>query len=478
MNKLFKPFFLTVLSLILSLWTTVFPALPVSLGQYSSTTQPEILTLDLESLEIEPKTTIQVSVGYGVSNISLISGSTGSILVDAADSPTSAQRVIPQFKANWATTHSEPLPPLQAIIYTHSHPDHTGGAQVFVEQFNSPSDPALTIYARANFAKTLDRAETLEPIADLRRDWEHAFGLGAEQRAVYFGDAVPPPRDIGAGTVAPMQTFGGDRLALTIGGVDLELVAATGESADELFVWLPQERVLFCGDNYYAAFPNLAAIRGTPYRDVAQWVQSLDGMLARQPIYLVPGHSAPLAGGADIQTVLGNYRGAIEFVLTETLAGMNRGLTPDELVEKVRLPSDLADLPYLQPVYGNVPWSVRSIFSGYLGWFDGNPTHLNDLSPLSHAQHLAQLAGGIPALWSQTEVALAAADYQWVLELTDALLRLLGQGPIGGLDQTAVKTARITALEALAAVEVNTNAANYYRSAAQALKDSDLEFDP
>ncbi|WP_161607219.1 alkyl/aryl-sulfatase [Prochlorothrix hollandica] len=443
------------------------PALAVPLGTYGSTSQPEILRLTPE---------VQVAVGYGVSNVSLITGPTGSILIDAADSVTSAQKLLPQFRALSDR-------PLQAIIYTHSHPDHTGGAQVWVQQFNAAPDPAPAIYARSNFNQTLDRAESLGAIAQQRRDWEHGFGLAARDRAVYFGESLPPPQNIGGGTLPPTHTFAGDHLSLSIGGIALDLVAAPGESPDELYVWLPQQNIVFCGDNYYSAFPNLSAIRGTPYRDVAQWVASLDSMVAKAPEYLVPGHSAPLGNRDDIQRVLGNYSAAIDAVLTQTLEGMNQGLTPDQLVQRVQLPPDLAQLPYLQPVYGEIAPAVRSIFAAYLGWFDGNPTHLNPLAPLVQAQHLAHLAGGITALWHQAHTAAAIEDYLWVLQLTDALHELLGDqtleitpAPEPGsaeppaLTRSALAQLRAMALDGLADREINTNASNYYRSAAHALR--------
>ncbi len=52
------------------------------------------------------------------------------------------------------------------------------------------------------------------------------------------------------------------------------------------------------------------------------------------------------------------------------------------------LPDDLAAKPHLQEFYGTIPWSVRSIFAGMLGWFDGNPTNLFPLAPPERAQRI------------------------------------------------------------------------------------------
>ena len=105
----------------------------------------------------------------------------------------------------------------------------------------------------------------------------------------------------------------------------LELVHAPGETNDQLFVWLPEKRVLLPGDNFYRAFPNLDTIRGTLYRDVLQWVESLDRMRERRPEHLVPSHTRPLSGADAIHAALTDYRDAIQFVHDQTIRGINRG---------------------------------------------------------------------------------------------------------------------------------------------------------
>jgi uncharacterized sulfatase len=191
-----------------------------------------------------------------------------------------------------------------------------------------------------------------------------------------------------------------------------------------LYVWLPKQKVLFAGDNFYKSFPNLYAIRGTPYRDVKQWADSLDAMLKLDAVALVGGHTRPIIGADEVREVLTNYRDAVRFVHDKTVEGMNKGLAPDELVEYVRLPDHLADQEYLQEFYGNVQWSVRATFSGYLGWFDGNPTNLFRLTPAEEARRIAALAGGEDALLAKAREANASGDMQWAAQLSDYLLAL------------------------------------------------------
>jgi uncharacterized sulfatase len=250
---------------------------------------------------------------------------------------------------------------------------------------------------------------------------------------------------------------------LKIAGIALELVANPGETDDELYVWMPDRKVLFAGDNFYRCLPNLYAIRGTPYRDVRQWANAVEQLLSKGASALVGGHTRPVVGDTAVREALTDYRDTIRFIFDKTIEGMNRGLTPDELVDYVQLPARLADKPFLQPYYGNVEWAVRSIFSGYLGWFDGNATTLFPLSPREKAQRLATLAGGSSRMLDAVRAALSAGDFQWAAELADQLLAI----DPGARD---VRTLKAQALEALAERMVTSTARNYYLSAAQELR--------
>jgi alkyl sulfatase BDS1-like metallo-beta-lactamase superfamily hydrolase len=185
------------------------------------------------------------------------------------------------------------------------------------------------------------------------------------------------------------------------------------------------------------------------------WVKSLDRMRALPAEFLVPHHTRPVVGADVIHETLTNYRDAIQFVHDQTIRWMNRGLTPDEIVERVKLPLHLAEKPYLQEHYGTVPWSVRAIFDGYLGWFGGNATDLYPLAPRERAKRMAKLAGGEEAMLRYTREAASAQDHQWVLELADHLLRLNPENP-------EARQIKASALKALAERQTAATGRNYY----------------
>lgn len=207
-----------------------------------------------------------------------------------------------------------------------------------------------------------------------------------------------------------------------IDGVKMCLAAAPGESDDGMFVWFPEDKVLCCGDNYYGCWPNLYAIRGSQYRDVAVWVNSLKAMLRYPAQVLLPGHTLPVFGSAEVRAALETYCGAIESILLRTLACMEQGMSESETVEAVCLEVEQKEFPCLGEFYGTIEWSVRSIYQGYFGWFDGNPTNLNKLPDAVYASELMKLIGK-EALLSRIRLAAEQGNDQLVLQLADLLLQ-------------------------------------------------------
>jgi alkyl sulfatase BDS1-like metallo-beta-lactamase superfamily hydrolase len=387
---------------------------------------------------------IHVAIGFGLANSVLIEGRDGLIIVDAMESAEAAEAV----RSAFGRISTKPI---KALIYTHFHSDHIGGGRVLA------GDHRPEVYCHADTQDQMNRVATITPETTYRRAMRQFGTLLAEGDLINAGIG---PRLVYDQTkrialLPPTQTFTGEQLALEIAGVKLVLMHAPGETPDQTVVWLPEQRVLLPADNFYHAFPNLYAIRGTAYRDVMLWVRSLDRMRALRAEYLVPQHTLPIVGEQKIYATLTDYRDAIQFVHDQTIRWMNRGLTPEAIVERVHLPDHLAAQPYLQEYYGTVAWSVRAIFDGYLGWFGGNATDLFALGQQARAERFAALAGGQAALLDHARKALATGDYQWSLELADQLLQL-------DPSLSDARQIKAGALRALGERQTAATARNYY----------------
>jgi alkyl sulfatase BDS1-like metallo-beta-lactamase superfamily hydrolase len=388
---------------------------------------------------------VWVAVGFSNANSALIAGEGGSIVVDTTSDVEDARRVRAEF-ARLSTA------PVRAIIYTHAHPDHTGGASVF---------------AGSDRPEILAHRLFVDRVPDVGRNGRD----GGDQ----FGSTLPDALFINAGTgmefgrrpaptghLAPTRTFSEDRLELTVAGIRLQLLHTPGETRENIAVWLPDKRVLLPGDDFYKAFPTLYAIRGARLRPIDQWIASLGLMIDTGADYLVPGHTRPVLGSANVRAALTSYRDGIKSVFEQTLEGMRKGERPDELVAHVALPSPLADSPYLQEFYGTVAWSVRAIYAEYAGWFDGNPAKLFPLPEKDRAARIIDLAGGREPVLARARRALTEKEFQWAAELADYVLAIDG-------GHNEAKRLKATALAELGERQISAIARNYYLSAAQYL---------
>ena len=401
---------------------------------------------------------VYTAVGFSVSPSSMIVGTDGIVIVDTMMDTDGASKALAAFRK---ITDK----PVKAIIFTHAHGDHTGGARAFV------GNDKPQVWARSNFgAEGGAFADSGLTIQNARGASQGGFKLPPEQRinnGVAKADYPKRGGEVfgraGNENVMPTNTFSGPRQTLEIAGIKIELVAVQGETEDALYVWLPEKKVLFSGDNFYKSWPNAYAIRGTPYRDIRSWADAVDTMLKEGPEFLVPGHTRPIIGKALVSEALTDYRDAIRFVFDKTIEGMNKGMTPDELVDYVKLPAQLAEKDYLREYYGNVEWAVRAIFQGYLGWFDGNPTHLFSFSPQEEAQRIAKLAGGEMALLEQARKALKEGDSQWAAQLCDYLMAL---NPAA----REPKIIKADALTNMAEKLLTATGRNYYLTVAQELR--------
>lgn len=419
---------------------------------------PNITKLKSQSAEftaeiIQLSEQVYVAVGFDGSNASMLIGEQGVVIIDALRALGAAEKVAAEFRKITSK-------PVEALIYTHGHQDHTGGTSAFVGD-----NKQVKIIAREGFKEELQERSPVEPILKQRNARQFGRNLPKEDiinRGVAAGTTSTDR--VGKGYLQPNMTFQ-DSLFISLAELDFELYAADGETNDQLFVWCPELEALFTGDNYYKSFPNLYAIRGSQYRDVKSWGESIQKMSTFPVEYLVPGHTRPLSGKSLVHRNLKNYSSAILSVYQQTIDAMNKGYTLQETVDRVSLADSLLNQPNLQEFYGSVSWGVRSIFLHYVGWFDGNPTNLNPLPTLQEAKHMIELAGGEKKIFNQLGKALKEANYQWGLQLADYLLQTDYEKP-------KVIQLKIKLLRALAAQQINAPARNYYLSYAYEMENN------
>ena len=400
---------------------------------------------------------IHVAIGYSLANSMMVEGTGGKIIIDTTGTIETGKEVRSIFD------RINPYP-IKAVIYTHNHGDHVFGATAFID------DESTEVIAHTTTKKYINRIlGILRPIISKRSS--RMFGSAFLEDEIE-NNGIGPFLEIGregrqTSLVYPTKEFE-DYLELDLSGIDIQLFHAPGETNDQIFVWLPKFKALFPGDNFYRAFPNLYTIRGTPYRDLTAWVESIDKMRYLEPEFLIPSHSRPLIGSKKILKHLTDYRDTIQFIHDQTVRLMNKGMTPSEISNEILLPEHLASSPFLKEFYGTAQWSSKNVFAGYLGWFNGNPTTLNPLSNREEAKKIVDLAGGWLHVLEEAKGAIKDKEFQWALQLTDYLLL---ENPN---NKEALKV-RISSLDSLGEMQANPNARYYYLSSSEELLPSFIE---
>ena len=394
------------------------------------------------------------AVGYAASNVHFLVGSGGVVVIDTTETTQAAENILADFRRISAL-------PVTTIIYTHSHRDHISGAAVFAE------GRPVEVISADNFVSDLVGVDDTRPAPNAalmaRTKRQFGIGLNSEERvSLGIGPGDRPHQGMGAGYLEPTLRIARTE-TLTREGFELELAKAPGETPDHLVVWWAPKRILFCGDNFYHAFPNLYAIRGTPYRDFDAWAGTMDQLLGYGADILATGHTEPVSGADAIRQVLADYRDAIRHVVAETVRGMNAGLDPVTIAAGLQLPDRLARKPYLQEFYGQISYASRAYFAGTLGWFDGNPTSLGRLPAAAEAGRFTELAGGADKVLAAAERALGEGEPQWAMELADRLIA-------AGSETAAAKQLKVRALRILADETINAPTRNYYLLSAREIE--------
>ncbi|XP_076802974.1 linear primary-alkylsulfatase-like [Clavelina lepadiformis] len=420
---------------------------------------------------------VYVAIGYAIANMIMLEGTDGIIIVDTTESPDSSLEAYEDFRK--VTTK-----PLKGIIITHFHSDHIYGATALMKVAGSSSQVNVYMHSTTEFEnkRFLRTADT-----GFARG-SRQFGIYLTKNVEHLDSGIGPYLRAGPNSEAtfPQATHTIDKEAsYELAGIKFTLFHTPGETDDQITVWIPEWKVVLPADNIYEAFPNLYPIRGAPPRSCDKWFRSLDKVRRLRAEHMVPSHTRPVSGAENIYSIITHYRDAIQFVHDQTLRLINEGLPVDEIVERVNLPPSLASHPYLQEFYGTVSWSVRAMFSGELGWFDGDPVNLNPLSSEDRAKKLAEFASfNFPAQSSGTERLLIKArdsleksskelkkngrvlidELQWALELSFNCL------PSSSFYKEA-KDIKIDVLNALGVAFKNANARNYYLTCARELED-------
>jgi len=360
-----------------------------------------------------------LAYGWALTSPMMIVGEDGLIIIDPPESLEAGQETLEAFRR---VTDK----PVRAIVYTHNHFDHVAGVKAFTTEEDVASGK-VDIYAHETLMQgVINWASTVGPIEGRRTSYTGAVFLPKGPDGSVH-DALGPDARVGTITfIPPTKTFSNE-LDVTVSGVKMHLRWVPSETNDEIVAWFPELKLLHYaevmqGENW----PNVYTIRGTKFRDPVQWFKSIDVLREFPAEYAAGAHGRPIVGYDNIQNMLTAYRDAIQFVHDQTIRYMNRGYTPEQLVEVVKLPPHLAEHPWLGEYYGTVKHVVRNIYGGYLGWFQADPWALDPLPYMERAKRYVELMGGRDAVVATARKAMDDGEYTWAAEILTNVIRVDG----------------------------------------------------
>ena len=396
-------------------------------------------------------------IGYNIANVSIIEAPEGLILVDGMAQETHARETLLDIQKRF------PGQAIKAVIYTHFHNDHVNGIEGFIDAAEVEAG-RVQVWAHDDLMHFVTEVSAgTGPIMGRRAGY--TFGAALPRGPEGFVHAgLGLPHDPGPrGFIAPTHTVGA-RKAVTLAGLELELIPIPSETDDMLGVYLPDEEIFLTGDCIQGeVYPNIYTLRGTPYRDPMQWVATIDWIRHElRPKAVVPHHGHPMTTEAEIDDVLTAYRDAIQFTHDQTLRFMNKGLKPSAIALKVQMPAHLADHPWLGEFYGTLKHCIPAIYAGKLGWFSGDPIDLDPMPEEERARRTVDLMGGEDAVAKAAEAAMEEGAFLWASELLAYLVTLAPEN-------TSVARARARALRAWSYQQANPNWRNWGLSCAMEL---------
>src|SRR6266850_6062036 len=346
--------------------------------------------------------------GFSQANMTIVEGTTGLIVIDTLTTPGAAREALDLYFAH------RPRKPVLTVIYTHSHPDHYGGASGVV----SPADVAVgktRVLAPAGFMEAVISEAVTAGNAKARRA-EYQFGtplpLG-ERGNVDNGEGKNESRGAsGAGSIIPPnETIQQPMETRTIDGVTLVFqLTLDSEAPSEMLIYLPQSHVLDVAELATHTLHNLLPFRGATVRDANRWSQYLNTALetfGADVQVMIDQHNWPAWGNGQVRARLANKRDLYKYVHDQTIRLMNQGLGPAEIAEALTLPPGLENDWSARGYYGTISLDSKAVYQRYLGWYDGNPANLNRLPRVEEDKKYLEYMGGSAAV-----IARAREDFK------------------------------------------------------------------
>lgn len=314
--------------------------------------------------------------------------------------------------------------PVKAIVFTHPHVDHYAGVEAIIEGAPNKDIEIITpkgffehaISENATAGTTMGRRAVYMYGALLPKDEKGSVGSGLGQVNAYGKQSNVLP------TIEIART--GEKL--NIDGLEMEFIFAEAtEAPTEIMIYLPQYKAFCTAEEMNHTLHNLLTLRGAQVRNGRNWSKTIDEAirLYGDKVEVSFGtHHWPTWGNREIVTFWENQRDLYRYLYDQTLHLANKGYTPVEIAEMIKLPESLDKQFYNRGYYGTVSHNVKAQYQLYYGWFDGNPANLNPLPPSEQGKKYVEAMGGTKRVLEVARASYDAGEYRWGTTLLNNLV--------------------------------------------------------
>ena len=368
--------------------------------------------------------------GYDIANITFVRSRNGWIVLDCGSSKYTASEALKLFREHLGDAR------IVAIVVSHAHVDHYGGIEGLISAEDA-ADGALALSEQIASGKTA----IIVPrgFADAVMKENVFVGTAMKRRASYqYGSYLPYDAQgrlsvgigltavqTGVGYLSPTFEITNDLYETEIDGVKAVFQLTPGtESPAEMNTYFPEMKALWMAENCTGTMHNLYTLRGAEVRDANAWARYITEAqtLFADAEVVFQAHNWPHWGKDVVAEYMTNTASVYKFMHDQTLLYINQGYTANEIASMIQLPEALEKVWYTRQYYGTLKHNVKAVYQKYMGWYDANPVHLDELEPSEYAKKLVEYLGDTDKVLEMARADYEKGEYQWVAQIANTLV--------------------------------------------------------
>lgn len=360
--------------------------------------------------------------GADLSDLTMIRGKTGWIVFDPL---VSAEPV----RAAWALfqKHVGEGLPVTAVIYSHTHGDHWGGARGLISEEDVRSGKVQVI-APADFMDfTISENVYAGNAMNRRLFYQYGLLLPASPYG-YVGQGLGQGVSAGTpGLIAPNRYVSEPIEEFEVDGVRMIFQNTPNtEAPREMNTYIPGMKALWMAENVTATLHNIYTLRGAQVRDPLRWSKYIAEALYRfglEAEVMFASHHWPRWGNERIQEVLRDQRDLYAHMNNQVLHLANQGVTINQIHNIYALPPSILQKWHCRGYHGSAEHNARGVIQRYLGFWDCNPATLIPLSPEDSAPLYVEMMGGAAKIIARGRKLHAEGKYLLASEIANKLVQ-------------------------------------------------------